>query len=361
MVFSARGYSTALIRGLYVPVSGTASCGVIYMTMQEVGQSILLSLINAICSAMNDAEEPLAMNVLYSPVKGSTSSNQSPDDPYQPSEYEVCHLHNIEHNQDRLCQLGLLSPSGSLTGFGSSYTALLKQGVATANDAGGSNPPVSLEHEPVGRAVDRRSGRGRGRTSTRVWHAGCSTGNRRGSRHRPSTIDDPGSTNVNANANVAIGGRVAGSRRGHGRGVHGGATCSPSKPAALQVQQDWTMCSINEIDENFQFVSQNYVIDHLLSDHCKSCAQNIQSQLSLKLSLHSMEANELNLFHLLISSAFDSIIEFTNESLNEKNLIPLSYGDFCCFIGTLLMTSVFNTSIEKIMGAHVLVHIEQST
>ena len=242
-------------------------------------------------------------------------------------------LCNIERNQDHLCQLGFLSPSGSLTGFGSSYTASLKQGVATANDVGSSNPPVLLEHEPVGRAVDRRSGRGRGRTSMRVWHAGCSAGNHQGSRHRPSIIDDPGSTNVTANANVAIGGRVAGSRRGHGRGVHGGATRSPSKPAALQVQQDWTMCSINEIDENFQFVSQNYVIDHLLSDHCKSCAQNIQSQLSL--------------FHLLISTAFDSIIEFTNESLNEKNLIPLSYGELRCFIGTLLMTSVFNTSVEK--------------
>jgi hypothetical protein len=107
------------------------------------------------------------------------------------------------------------------------------------------------------------------------------------------------------------------------------------------------MCSIDEIDHNFRFAGQDYVIDQLLSDRCKSYAQNIQSQLSLKLSLHSMEANELNFFHLLISTAFDSIIEFTNELLNEKNLIPLSYGEFHCFIGTLLMTSVFNSSVEK--------------
>jgi hypothetical protein len=104
---------------------------------------------------------------------------------------------------------------------------------------------------------------------------------------------------------------------------------------------------MDDFDHNFRFAGQDYVIDQLLSDHCKSYAQSIQSQLSLKLSLHSMEANELNLFHLLISTAFDSIIEFTNESLNEKNLIPLSYGVFRCFIGTLLMTSVFNTSVEK--------------
>jgi hypothetical protein len=181
----------------------------------------------------------------------------------------------------------------------------------------------------------------------RVQHAGHSAGNRRGSRHQPSTIDDPGITNGSANSNVAIDGRLAGSRRGRGRGNCGGATRSPSKPAALQVQQDWTMCSMDDFDHNFRFAGQDYVIDQLLSDHCKSYAQSIQSQLSLKLSLHSMEANELNLFHLLISTAFDSIIEFTNELLNEKNLIPLSYGEFCCFISTLLMTSVFNTSVEK--------------
>jgi hypothetical protein len=67
----------------------------------------------------------------------------------------------------------------------------------------------------------------------------------------------------------------------------------------------------------------------------------------LKLSLHSMESNEINLFHLLISSAFDSLLEYTNESLNEKRLIPLSNGEFRKFIGTLLLSSVFNTSTEK--------------
>jgi hypothetical protein len=127
----------------------------------------------------------------------------------------------------------------------------------------------------------------------RAQHAGRSAGNSRGKCHRPSTMDDPGITNGSANSNVALGGRLAGSRRGRGRGNRGGATCSPSKPAALTVQQDWTMCSIDEFDHNFRFAGQDYVIDHLLSDHCKSYAQNIHSQQSLKLSLHSMKANEL--------------------------------------------------------------------
>jgi hypothetical protein len=54
-----------------------------------------------------------------------------------------------------------------------------------------------------------------------------------------------------------------------------------------------------------------------------------------------MECNEINLFHLLISPAFD----YTNELLNGKRLIPLSYGEFHKFIGTLLLSSVFNKYI----------------
>jgi hypothetical protein len=56
MVFSARGYSTAKRPGLYIPC-------------KREGKAFYSSLNNAICSAMNDAEEPLALNVLYSPVK----------------------------------------------------------------------------------------------------------------------------------------------------------------------------------------------------------------------------------------------------------------------------------------------------
>ncbi len=59
-----------------------------------------------------------------------------------------------------------------------------------------------------------------------------------------------------------------------------------------------------------------------------------------------METNELNLFHLLISSAFDALIEYTNESLNEKQLLPLTYGEFR-FLRTLFLSSVFNTSAQQ--------------
>jgi hypothetical protein len=60
-----------------------------------------------------------------------------------------------------------------------------------------------------------------------------------------------------------------------------------------------------------------------------------------------MECNKINLFHLLISSAFESLLEYTNESLNDKNLIPLSYREFRKFIGMLLVSTIFNTSAEQ--------------
>jgi hypothetical protein len=60
-----------------------------------------------------------------------------------------------------------------------------------------------------------------------------------------------------------------------------------------------------------------------------------------------MECNEINIFHLLFSNAFDSLLEYTNDSLNEKKLLPLSYGEFRKFMGTLLLSSVINTSVEK--------------
>jgi hypothetical protein len=79
---------------------------------------------------------------------------------------------------------------------------------------------------------------------------------------------------------------------------------------------------------NAHFGNHQEVIDFLLGDQCRNYVDNIQQNSSLKLSLHSMECNLINLFHLLILSAFDSLLEHTNESLNDKNIIPLSYGKF---------------------------------
>jgi predicted RNA-binding protein (virulence factor B family) len=95
-------------------------------------------------------------------------------------------------------------------------------------------------------------------------------------------------------------------------------------------------------------------IDFLLGDRSQNYVNNLQKNLALKLSLHSMEMNELNIFLLLISNAFDSLIEYTNESLNKKKLLPLSYGEFRKIIGTLLLSSVFNSSVDqswKMMGS----------
>jgi hypothetical protein len=106
----------------------------------------------------------------------------------------------------------------------------------------------------------------------------------------------------------------------HGRGCPIGRFCRsppPYRPAALQVQVDWEMKSLEEICSTAQLSNQQEVIDFLLGDRCLNYVDNIQQNLCLKLSLHSMECNEINLFHLLILSAFDSLLEYTNESLND--------------------------------------------
>jgi hypothetical protein len=45
-----------------------------------------------------------------------------------------------------------------------------------------------------------------------------------------------------------------------------------------------------------------------------------------------MKCNEINLFYLLISSAFDSLLNYTIESLNDKRLIPLSHGRYASLV-----------------------------
>jgi len=75
--------------------------------------------------------------------------------------------------------------------------------------------------------------------------------------------------------------------------------------------------------------------------------EGIQHNLTTKLALHSMECTELNLFHVLIYSAFDTLVEYTNEALNDRNLLPLMYGEFRSFLGTLFLSSVFNTSADQ--------------
>jgi hypothetical protein len=53
---------------------------------------------------------------------------------------------------------------------------------------------------------------------------------------------------------------------------------------------------------------------------------------------------------LLLSNALDSIMEYTNEALNSSGLFPVSHAEFCCFLGTLLLSSVFNASVSLSVG-----------
>ncbi len=221
---------------------------------------------------------------------------------------------------------------------------VISSGAHVATSTRGRRRPPS----GVGR-TSNRTGRGRGRP-------------RGGGRARDASSSAVHSSNVNSNATgeehtegtattaPTRGSTVAptqgrGSSHGRGRG-HSSGCRLPARPVALSVQQDWEVEPFDNVTEH-NFGSQHEVVDYLLADRCKKYVLNLQRNLMLKLSLHSMESNELNLFHLLILSAFDALIEYTNESLNEKQLLPLTYGEFRQFLGTLFLSSVFNTSVQQ--------------
>ena len=86
------------------------------------------------------------------------------------------------------------------------------------------------------------------------------------------------------------------------------------------------------------------MVDKLLSSHAGNFVDQVTKSLQMKLELHSLDVTEVNVFMLLLSNALDNIMEYTNESLNCNGLIPMSHVEFCCFLGTLLLSSAFNAS-----------------
>ncbi len=196
------------------------------------------------------------------------------------------------------------------------------------------------------------AGGGRGRPPGRV------TGRRGRGRVRPPTVGSgrDGVTSVQfvtTNESNVHGGPS----RGRGRSHPPLSTTShriPNKPVALQVQRDWDIKSMDDFATSSHFGNQMDVIDFFTMQLLPELCRQSTEKLALKLLLHSMEMNELNIFHLLISNALDSLLEYTNESLNKKKLLPLSYGEFRKIIGTLLLSSVFISSVDqswKMMGS----------
>jgi hypothetical protein len=214
--------------------------------------------------------------------------------------------------------------------------------VATSTRGRGRPPSgVGRTSNKTGRGRGRPRGGGRARdASSSAVHSSNVNSNATGEEHTEGTA-----TTAPTRGSTVAPTRGRGSSRGRGRGRSLGRRL-PARPVALSVQQDWEVEPFDEITEH-NFGSQHEVVDYLLADRCKKYVLNLQRNLTLKLSLHSMETNELNLFHLLISSAFDALIEYTNESLNEKQLLPLTYGEFRQFLGTLFLSSVFNTSVQQ--------------
>jgi hypothetical protein len=75
------------------------------------------------------------------------------------------------------------------------------------------------------------------------------------------------------------------------------------------------------------------------------------------ISVHSLECSEMLIF--LISAAMYFIIEYTNESLIQKGMSVLTAQEFRKFMGTLLLTSAFNTSVSTTWELMTAITVEQ--
>jgi len=230
----------------------------------------------------------------------------------------------------------------STDGEGASTAALAEVVSGRGRGRGRGRPPTRNKS---------KSGRGRGRPPGSKGGRGCgrnknSEGSRNAERREESTVER------GEDGRGRIGATRAGAASiilGRGRGRRSGRTTQlPPRPVALQVQTDWEVKeTLDEDGLGANFGNQQDVVDFFLGHRCKSYEEGIQHNLTTKLALHSMECTELNLFHVLIYSAFDTLVEYTNEALNDRNLLPLMYGEFRSFLGTLFLSSVFNTSADQ--------------
>jgi hypothetical protein len=104
------------------------------------------------------------------------------------------------------------------------------------------------------------------------------------------------------------------------------------------------MCN-ESTDVDFEF--QRTMVDKLLSARAANFVDRETESLHVKLEMHSLEVTEVNVLMLLLSNAMDNSMEYINESLNCNGLIPITPVEFLCFIGTLLLSSVFNASAKR--------------
>jgi hypothetical protein len=127
------------------------------------------------------------------------------------------------------------------------------------------------------------------------------------------------------------------------------SACVPRKnkilqcPAALRTQENWKVIH-DWISNECSFEEQDTVINDFFANRCRSFIVGVRNKLGLKLQLHSLEATKVNIFCILMTHAFEAIMEYTNEAMVSKRLVPTTPGEFRCFLGTLLLSSAFNLS-----------------
>ena len=208
----------------------------------------------------------------------------------------------------------------------------------------------------------RGRGRGRGRSNTNSTSA----------RSRSSSTSGRGRSNsIRGRSNVSRGRGRCSSSTGHSIKTHATSTSisksnaalteaseedpystfrpnsrTPYIPAALRTQSCWNLLPRNE-SEYTTFCFQNTANQHVLKGRCKMFVDGFRHGFSHKLHLHSLESTEVNIFSLLLGSALDSILEFTNESMRLRKLQLVRPAEFRQFLGTMFLSSSFNASVPN--------------
>jgi len=157
--------------------------------------------------------------------------------------------------------------------------------VSSQNTALSGAPQIQSFFEACVPAVEARvvRGRGRGRPPGRAAASRSRTSGGRSSNQSRS-CGRGGASNDSQRSSAAVPGRGG---RGHGCPIgHGKSGRLPSRPAALQVQAGWEVHPLENLCGNAHFGNQQDVIDFLVGERCRNYVDNIQQNLSLKLSLH---------------------------------------------------------------------------
>jgi hypothetical protein len=117
----------------------------------------------------------------------------------------------------------------------------------------------------------------------------------------------------------------------------------PQTPAALNTQENWKFLNVSDANE-IKFENQNSFLDEFLTDRAIHFIKHFHQRIKDKLRVKGYEPSELNVFIILAQNGLDNILD--NESMNLSSCPNVCTNEFHQFLGTLLLSSTFNLSMD---------------